>query len=425
MNERQTAMSLRWWHRIVLTALTVALFTGALAAGMVSTAAPAQAAGETEVVDIPVPKAIVAAAFDKALGTMTARVHNYGSKHGSGSGITWHDDASHVLLPTGSKVEFPVPEYVFNVPGTNKTRKLKYYVNDLKTQSIDAGVAGSRIDIRVGFESAGEEVKVRCIRRLFGKWKECSLDMERDIHLNNAGLDISLKPVAHKGSISFATVTAGSDVVFDADIKIANKLCKAFKGVCGWIEDKIEGKLTPTIEKAVAAQLNKASVRDKVATGIRDSLADSGLVDPAWKVTSVTASGNNFIVRVERPVVIDGSSVKKLTLAPVKAHVTATCPATVQLKATIEMKHTVSGTGYLSYENGSKSGTFNWSAGKGQTVTSTLSRQFVGNPGQTKNGWATMHLSWKGSDGKTKTKVSNQANFTVTCSFPEGGVKAG
>jgi hypothetical protein len=249
--------------------------------------------------------------------------------------------------------------------------------------------------------------------------------MERDIHLDHAVLGVSLKPVPHKGSIAYANVSEDQDVVFKYDIKIANRLCNTFKGVCGWIEGKIKSKLTPAIKTAAAVSLNKGTVKDKVANAVKNATAFRALVDPSWKVVDVSSSGSNFIVRVERPVIIGGSSVSKLSLKPVQPKVTASCPATVHLAATIQMKHTVNGTGFLTYENGQKSNTFNWSAKKGQTVTSTVSRKFEGKSGSTQSGSAVMQVQWKGSDGKTYNKDSNKTPFSVTCTLGAvgGGIK--
>lgn len=377
-----------------------------------------RASSDVETVDIPIPKAVVVTAFNAAFASTKVHVHNMGSKHGSGSGITWHNDASFVLLPNGQKVKFPVSEEVFKV---TKWRKLKYYIDDLNTQSIQATVSGSQINTDLRFESQGEEVKARCIRRRLGKWKECTLDMERDIQIDSAILGISLKPVAYNGSIAYANVSKEQDVVFKYDLKIANRLCDTFKGICGSIEDKIKSKLTPAIKSTAATSLNQASVKAKVAAAVKNAAPFRALVDPSWKVTQVTSSGNNFIVRVERPVTIDESSVAKLSLKSVQPNITTICPATVKLAATIKMKDTVKGTGFLRYEDGETSGSFNWSAQKGQTVTSNIERKFHGQPGVPKDGSAVMKVKWQGSDGKTYSKDSNKTSFTVTCTSHASG----
>ncbi|MQW86893.1 hypothetical protein [Sinorhizobium saheli] len=277
------------------------LSMAAVAAFAFSAAAPlaSSARAEMEVVNIPVPKAVIATAFNAAFASTKAHVHNLGSKHGSGSGISWHADASHLLLPNGKKSSFAVDEQVFNV---SKWRQLKYYVDDLNTQSIQATIDGGRINVDLRFENKGEEIKAKCIRRRLKKWEECSLDIERDIHIDNAMLGVSLEPIAYKGSIAYANINQDQDVTFKYDIKIANKLCQTFKGICGWIEGKIKNKLTPAIESAAVANLNQTAVKDKIASAIRNSATLGGLVKPSWKITKVTSSGSNFILRVERSV---------------------------------------------------------------------------------------------------------------------------
>jgi hypothetical protein len=112
---------------------------------------------------------------------------------------------------------------------------------------------------------------------------------------------------------------------------------------------------------------------------------------------------------------IDETSVQSLSLKPVDSNIRTSCPATVKFEATIQMKHTVKGDGFLVYENGQKSNTFQWSANEGQKVTSTVSRKFEGRPGVTNNGWAVMKVQWNGSDGAKHTKDSNKAAFSVRC----------
>jgi hypothetical protein len=367
---------------------------------------------QAETVNITVPKAAVATAFNGALSSTKIHLHNLGPKNGT----TWHKDASYILLPTGSKVPLPIAEYKYEI---NNIRHLKYYVNDLNTSSIQATVNGNRINVNANFESQGEEIKAKCVRKLAGNWGECSLDMERDIHLDNSILSISLNPVAYNGSISYDSPST----TFKTDLKIASKLCQAFKGICGWIEGKIKTQLTPTIESQVTKSFNDPKMKQAVADAVRNSPGINSLLKD-WKVTKITSQGSNYIVTVDRPDQIDGSSVQKLSLTPTQKVVTSACPTTVKLDATIEMKHTVAGTGFLTYENGQKSNTFNWSAKKGQTVTSTVSRQFDGKPGSKNEGWGVMQVQWKGTDGKTYQEVSNKATFSVNCTLAApGGIK--
>lgn len=357
-----------------------------------------------ETANIPVPKAAVATAFNAVLNSTKIHLDNFGPKNGT----SWLKNQSYILLPTGSKKSFPIPDYTFEI---TPWRKLKYYVNDMNTNSMQVTVNGNRLNADAYFESQGEEIQARCIRRVLGDWGECTLDMERDIHLDNAVLSMSLVPIAYKGSISYSA----PKVSFKTDVKIANKLCQAFKGVCGWLENKIKQEMTQTIGSEAKSRLDENGMKQMVADQVRNAPGIRNLIDPKWKVTQVTSQGSHFIVTVERPDQIDEASVIQLSLKPAQSQITSSCPAKVELDATIEMKHTVAGTGFLVYENGQKSSTFDWNAKKGSTVTSSVTRTFDGKPGTTSNGSAVMYIQWKGSDGKTYEKTSNKATFSVKC----------
>jgi len=387
-----------------LTALRTT--AGALAIALVLPGIGARA----ETAHIKVPKTVVSTAFNAALASMKIKLDNYGAKHGT----SWLDQQSTIVMPGGGTKTFSLPESEYDI---GSYRKLKHYIDDMSTTSLSAVVVGDRIVLNVQFESQGEEIKGKCVRRLFGKWGECSLDMERDIHLDNSRIEMSVVPVAYKGSISIGS----PQVDFKTDIKIASKLCQAFSGICGKIENRIKGEITKGIETAALAQLKSAGVRDAVANGVRNAVPFKTLIDPKWTVKSVKSQGSDFVVTVERPDTIGADSVSTLSLKPVVPKLTTACPANVKLAATIKMKHAVSGTGRLTYEDGSTSNVFNWSAKKGQTVTSIVSRTVKGQPGKTKKGTAVMKLSWKGTDGKTYTRSSNIAHFTVTCTKAAGG----
>jgi hypothetical protein len=379
---------------------------GALAIALLLPGSGARA----ETADIKVPKVVVSTAFNAALASMKIKLDNYGAKHGT----SWLDQQSTIVMPGGGIKKFSLPESEFDI---GDYRKLKHYIDDLTTSQLSAAVAGDRIMLSIAFESQGEEVKGKCVRRLFGKWGECSLDMERDVHLDNSRIEMSVVPVAYKGSVSIGS----PQVSFKTDIKIASKLCQAFSGICGKIENRIKGEITKGIEGAALAQLKSAGVRDAVANGVRSAVPFKSLIDPKWTVKSVKSQGSDFVVTVERPDTIDEDNVSALSLKPVVPTQTTACPANVKLAATIKMKHAVAGTGQLSYEDGSKSNVFNWQAKKGQTVTSVVSRTVKGQPGKTTKGTAVMKLSWKGADGKTYSRASNVAKFSVTCSKAAGG----
>jgi hypothetical protein len=236
---------------------------------------------------ITIPKAAVVTAFNTALGSMQVLLHTLGKKQGT----SWYDNRSHIRLPTGEKWPIPIPEYTLNI---GRYRRHKYYLYQMRSSTIQATVVGNRIRVDVHFESQDEEIKVKCIRRLARKWGECTLDMERDIHLNNAVLSISFVPVAYEGSISYAD----PKVTFRTDVRIANRLCQAFKGICGAIENMIKTKLTPRVESTARATFNSPKMKRHVANklktvpGLRPFLGGK-------KVLKVESKGNNFIVTVK------------------------------------------------------------------------------------------------------------------------------
>lgn len=239
---------------------------------------------------ITIPKAAVVTAFNAALSGFQVRLQTFGPKDGT----SWYQNQSRILLPNGTSVPIRIDEYTFKV---TRFRKLRYYVDKMSSSTIQATVDGERIRIDVHFESHGEEIKAKCIRRRFGKWGECTLDMERDVHLNDTILSISLVPVAYKGSIAYSDPRA----TLRTDVEIANRLCNTFAGICGWIEGKIKKELASEVEKSVLEKLNddededsmKKLVANKVknAPGLRTYLEDR-------KVLEVESQGNNFVVTV-------------------------------------------------------------------------------------------------------------------------------
>ncbi len=249
---------------------------------------PLAAQAKTETVDIPIPKAAISTAFNAAFSSTKLHLDNYGEKHG----VSWHEDSSYILFPNGSKKQIPIAEHEYEI--TNG-RKLKHYIDNMNTSSLQASIDGNRIQMTANFESQGEEIKGKCIRKkINGNWTECSLNMERDIQLNNTMISVSLIPVAYKGSISFSNPEAD----FKTDLQISSKLCQAFKGICGKIEKRIKNELTNTIETKLVQGLNNEDVKSKVAHSIKNAPSVSKYLDEFknWKVVKIESKGSNYIV---------------------------------------------------------------------------------------------------------------------------------
>lgn len=388
------------FHQAVRTTLVIMTL-----AGVVVLEAPALA----ETREIPIPEDLLAQALSSAIGASEIHLDNFGRRRGT----SWLEDESYLELPDGTREEFSIPEYTFEV---TRFRRIRYYVNDLNSSTIQASIDGSRIALEIGFESEGEEIQARCIVRRARRWRECSLDIERDVHLNDSVLTVRVRPVAYNGSISFADPIAA----FETDVRIPNRLCRLFSGICEAIERTIDQKLTEKIQNEVESRLDRAPVKAAVAAAVREAPGVRDLLDPSWRVTQVESSGSNFIVTVERPDQVDADSVESLFLTPVQEQVTGTCPLTVRFLATVDVDEAVHGTGYLAFESGGRSPSFSWSAGEGRTLTSEVSRTFVGAAGQLHSGWAEMVLGWQGTDGRKFTKTSNRAEFDVHCTAAFG-----
>jgi hypothetical protein len=239
---------------------------------------------------VTIPKAVVVTAFNTALASTKVSANTLGKRQGKTS---WYKNSSHILLPTGVKVPIPIPEYTTKI---TSTRKLRHYVHDMESTAIQATVAGKRVQVDIRFESGGEEIKTKCVRRRLRKWDECTLEMKRDIHLNNTFLSVSVVPVAYKGSISYAD----PKVRFKTDVKIASQLCQAFKGICGMIEQMIKTKMTAKLESKVRTTFNRADMKQHVANAVKNAPGVRGYLQ-GRKVLKVESKGNNFIVTLKDP----------------------------------------------------------------------------------------------------------------------------
>ena len=357
-----------------------------------------------ETARIPIAKADLAIALETALEPTRIHLDNYGPRHGT----SWLEDDSFIELPGESAKSFSIDEYRFKV---TRFRRILYYVNDLNSSTIEARANGTRIQLTVHFESQGEEIKAHCIRRRWGRWGECKLRIERDIHLDDSEVMVSVEPVAYQGSISYAN----PEVTFETDVRIANRLCRAFRRLCGAIERTVDEKITAKVVGQVQRALDKATTKSAVAASVRKTL--DGIIDPSWKVIDVESAGSQFVVTVERPDTVDADSVRSLSLVPLQTQITRACPATIELLATIEMNEATHGTGFLRYEDGTTSAPFSWSAGRGQTLTSKVNRLVEGSPGDTYEGWAEMSVEWRGSNGTSYSKTSGRAEFSLSCTL--------
>jgi hypothetical protein len=122
---------------------------------------------------------------------------------------------------------------------------------------------------------------------------------------------------------------------------------------------------------------------------------------------------------VQPPVTADAFTVSSLKITPVKATVTAACPAKVWFDATITTEQAVSGSGSL-YDGDDNYAiqvkTFTWSMPEGKhTATSSVYLTVTGAPGSTVSGFARIAIAYKIGDNWVYSKMSGPAPYTVHC----------
>jgi hypothetical protein len=390
-----------------LAALAVAF------AAFLAASTPARA----ETVTIPIPQAAVIGALNTVFAGMSVHLDAYGSKHTSGRYLSWLDEQSYVRLAGVGQYDFSLGEIDRK---TTKTRRLRAYVNDIDMTAAAASMSGGNIRLAAMFESGGYEVKIKCLRYRVLKrdWKdECVIPSiaGKGLDIDNALLTATLKPIAHKGSISFSAVSTD----FSANIQ-AHGLCNVLDGLCDRITN-YKAEIRNNVEKLTYDMLARADLRDMVGQQVRTTLESAGLLKPDWNITAVAANGSNFDITVERPDQIDGSSVKIVGFAPKSANLSYTCPLNVGFDASVWSKYSLTGRAWLENENGTTTPKLEWTIGKGQTATSTIARAFNGTKGQTyANRWSRLVVEWKDQKGTVYTAKSGKGYFTVHCSTSSG-----
>lgn len=415
----------RWHKSITPLALAASLALGATAV---------QAAQET--VQITIPKAAVAAAFNTALQGTQIRLDNYRGKDpikkksGNKANVSWLSQESYIRLPNGKTFKFNIPEQERQV-GSLK-RYLRHYVSDFNSQSIQVGAHGTGLDLTIHFESQGREIKGKCIVWRPGqqKWTTCKNKLDRDMQLDNAWAKLHLVPVAYKGGITYKKLSTNS-VDFKGDLKVLSKLCSLANQQCQTIGNAIYNQLRGKVRQQMAAGLNREQVRARVAALVKARL--SQYVDAQWTITKVASQGSNFIVTVTRPAVIGANTVTISHFNVKQKKASVTCPGKVDFTATLIAKHPVKGKAWLEYLSPKQgaSAKRNLSIPKTGSATSTLSQAWdrPAKPGglngmnlQSKapgSGYATgktrLVIQWKGSNGKTYTKKSQPVSFQRKC----------
>ena len=96
-----------------------------------------------------------------------------------------------------------------------------------------------------------------------------------------------------------ATTYDKPTVTFKSDVEIANRLCQAFNGICGRIEDMILRKVRQGVESGVEKALGGKDVRSAVAANVLEHAAIASKLT-GFHVESIRSEGDDFIVLVSR-----------------------------------------------------------------------------------------------------------------------------
>jgi len=364
-----------------------------------------------ETKDIPVPKAMLATTINAALSATQINIDTYGSKNGT----SWYHDNSYVLTPDGQKQKMSLPEITYLLKSTvtgNTMRTWKAYVNDFATTSLSVVPDNDQFKLNAVFESAGEEIKTKCINR---QNKECTLNVERDGEINNAVLSVKLKPVVLDNSIGYATNPA---VSFSADIKMNNKLCNIGGDICNRIT-KYKSNIKTAVEKNLQTGLN--GYRKAVAAAVKTQLAK--VLPKNWTLKAIKSSGGNFILTVEYPDPVDSNTMTIKSFSVMNKNLTVQCPAKVSFKAEVHSKYKLAGQAWLENENGSTTKKLDFAIGKNAAAESVIERAWEKSDFVKHSGWSKLVITYKDQDGKTITKKSLKANFFRTCSKGPTGMK--
>lgn len=358
---------------------------------------------QAEEQEIPVPKAILAAAFNTVLDSMMVNIDTYGSRKGN----SWYHNNSYVVTPDGKKRPIKLEEIVVHLKTKNKKKTLRTwraYINDFRSQSLSVVPVGAKLRLNVVFESAGEEIKIKCINA----FKKQCIKMERDGEIDNATLSIDFAPTVMNNSITYKP---NPKVSFEADIQLNNKLCKIGGDLCNKIF-----KYRSKIRKAVTARLTGAlnGYRATVAKAVRQKLAP--YVKPEWTIKSIKSNGSNFILVVSYPDPINQNTVSIKSFKVLKQSAVTKCPAKVRFKATIHSKYAIkNGKVWLENENGKKTKAVTWKIGKNGTATSEITRPWTADDFKKHTGWSRLVLRYSDHKGKTFTRKSKKVSFSRTC----------
>jgi hypothetical protein len=240
--------------------------------------------------EIKVPATLLSAIANKLVQGSQLHLNNLGSKRGK----SWHkpNDSFLRLSP-----QFGAAEFRFDLP--EKTVKLdcgilcpsvgtgRFYVNDWNLERTEISWQRSQFRLSLFFESEGREIKGFHTGLI--SLRDGGVP---DAEINQARLEIDIKPVVEKGRLSYLVTSTK----FNASIQ-ATGACKIFGlDICNALF-KYRHELTSQVAAQVQNQLNDPSVRDRVTEAIQPALAQLGI----GTITELKLNEENWVIRYTDP----------------------------------------------------------------------------------------------------------------------------
>jgi hypothetical protein len=219
-----------------------------------------------------------------ALQGLEIRLNNLGRFNGRNH---HRKNSSYVRFKGKSISSFSVEPYnVYKLFG----RTHSYYVTDIKSSVIDVTAQDRSFYLSLDFELDGAELEGRCVTKVARKkYKECNSFLP-NVNFTQAKVLARLRPIAHKGSMSFYISSA--KIVGDINIEYCNSwflgfFCTEFVQ----IPDKTE-KLKKQIASKLKVFVNSQRMRDQIANNIREKVLGN-----LATVSSIKLTDDEIIVK--------------------------------------------------------------------------------------------------------------------------------
>lgn len=200
----------------------------------------------------------------EALNGLEIRLNNLGEFNGRSHR---RRNSSYVRFKGQSLSSFDVKPYpVTRVFG----RSHSYYVSDIRSSVINITAQDKSFYLTLDFELAGAELEGRCVTKSGRRsYKECSTFLP-SVNFNEARVLARLRPVAHKGSLSFYISSA--KIIGDVEIEYCRSwflgfFCTEFVRI-----PERTKKLKLQIARKLKTFVNAPRMRDHIAANIRDKV---------------------------------------------------------------------------------------------------------------------------------------------------------